>query len=60
MTKVAFMFPGQGSQEVGMGAAFAAASPAARAVYDEASEAPGSTSPRSASTGRSSGCRPRR
>jgi [acyl-carrier-protein] S-malonyltransferase len=36
--KTAFCFPGQGSQEVGMGAAMAAASPAARAVYDRASE----------------------
>jgi [acyl-carrier-protein] S-malonyltransferase len=39
--KVAFCFPGQGSQEVGMGRAFAEASPDARAVYDEASEAVG-------------------
>ena len=39
--KVAFLFPGQGSQEVGMGAAFAAVSPAARAVYDNASAALG-------------------
>ncbi|MDX6376279.1 MAG: [acyl-carrier-protein] S-malonyltransferase [Gaiellaceae bacterium] len=38
---VAFLFPGQGAQEVGMGAAFAAASPAARAAYDEASAAVG-------------------
>jgi [acyl-carrier-protein] S-malonyltransferase len=41
MSKVAFLFPGQGSQEVGMGAAFAAASPAARAAYDAASAAVG-------------------
>ena len=41
MTKVAFLFPGQGAQEVGMGAAFAAASPAARAAYDHASAAVG-------------------
>lgn len=39
--KVAFCFPGQGSQEVGMGRAIAAAFPQARAVYDEASEAVG-------------------
>ncbi|MBW3592159.1 MAG: ACP S-malonyltransferase, partial [Actinobacteria bacterium] len=36
---IAFCFPGQGSQEVGMGRAFAEAFPEARAVYDEASEA---------------------
>jgi [acyl-carrier-protein] S-malonyltransferase len=41
MSSVAFLFPGQGSQEVGMGAAFAAASPAAGAAYDEASAAVG-------------------
>ena len=38
---VAFCFPGQGSQAVGMGRAFAEAYPEARAVYDEASEAVG-------------------
>lgn len=36
---IAFCFPGQGSQSVGMGAAFADASPAAAAVFAEASEA---------------------
>jgi [acyl-carrier-protein] S-malonyltransferase len=41
VTKVAFMFPGQGSQEVGMGAAFAASSAAARAAFDRASAALG-------------------
>jgi len=41
VTKVAFCFPGQGSQEVGMGEAVAARFPAARAIYDEASEAAG-------------------
>jgi [acyl-carrier-protein] S-malonyltransferase len=39
--KIAFCFPGQGSQDVGMGRAIAAEFPAARAVYDEASEAVG-------------------
>jgi [acyl-carrier-protein] S-malonyltransferase len=39
--KIAFCFPGQGSQMVGMGSAIAGEFPAARAVYDEASEAVG-------------------
>jgi [acyl-carrier-protein] S-malonyltransferase len=39
--KIAFCFPGQGSQDVGMGRAFAEEFPAARAAYDEASEAVG-------------------
>jgi len=39
--KLAFCFPGQGSQEVGMGRSFAEAFPEARAVYDEASDAVG-------------------
>jgi [acyl-carrier-protein] S-malonyltransferase len=39
--KVAFCFPGQGSQEPGMGRAMAEAVPAARAVFDRASEAVG-------------------
>jgi [acyl-carrier-protein] S-malonyltransferase len=39
--KLVFCFPGQGSQEVGMGRAFAERFPEARAVYDEASEAAG-------------------
>ena len=38
---VALCFPGQGSQEVGMGRAFAEASSPARAVFSEASEASG-------------------
>jgi len=36
---VAFVFPGQGSQKVGMGKALAAAFPESRAVFDEADEA---------------------
>lgn len=43
MTKVAFVFPGQGSQSVGMGRALAAASPAAAAVFDEADRALGAS-----------------
>ena len=35
----AFIFPGQGSQKVGMGADLAAASPAARAVFEEVDDA---------------------
>jgi [acyl-carrier-protein] S-malonyltransferase len=39
--KIAFCFPGQGSQEVGMGRGFAEEYPEARAVFDEGSEAVG-------------------
>ncbi len=39
---VAFVFPGQGSQTVGMGKALAASFPAARQVFDEVDEALGS------------------
>jgi [acyl-carrier-protein] S-malonyltransferase len=39
--KLAFMFPGQGSFEPGMGRDVAEAEPAAMAVYDQASEASG-------------------
>jgi len=35
MSKVAFCFPGQGSQRVGMGRDFAAQFPEAAAVFDE-------------------------
>src|SRR5512145_294441 len=38
---IAFLFPGQGSQAVGMGRAFAETSKPARRVFDEASEALG-------------------
>lgn len=37
----AFVFPGQGSQKVGMGVELAAASPAARAVFEEVDDALG-------------------
>ena len=33
--KIAFLFPGQGSQAPGMGKALADAFPAARAIFDE-------------------------
>jgi [acyl-carrier-protein] S-malonyltransferase len=39
--RLAFCFPGQGSQAVGMGRAFHDAAPAARAAFEEASEALG-------------------
>ena len=39
--KIAFMFPGQGSQKVGMGRVWAEAVPEARAAFDEADEALG-------------------
>jgi [acyl-carrier-protein] S-malonyltransferase len=39
--KIALLFPGQGSQTVGMGRAFFDASPAARAVFEEADDALG-------------------
>jgi [acyl-carrier-protein] S-malonyltransferase len=41
MTKIAFMFPGQGSFEAGMGRDVAMAVPEAMAVYDAGSEASG-------------------
>jgi [acyl-carrier-protein] S-malonyltransferase len=41
MTTVAFVFPGQGSQSVGMGRTLATASPAAAAVFAEADAALG-------------------
>lgn len=41
MTSVAYVFPGQGSQAVGMGQALAASSPAAAAVFAEADAALG-------------------
>jgi [acyl-carrier-protein] S-malonyltransferase len=41
MSRVAFVFPGQGSQSVGMGQALAASSPAAAAVFADADAALG-------------------
>jgi [acyl-carrier-protein] S-malonyltransferase len=41
VTKIAFMFPGQGSYEAGMGRDIAEAVPEAMAVYDRGSEASG-------------------
>ena len=41
MTKIAFMFPGQGSFEAGMGRDIALAVPEAMAIFDEANEAAG-------------------
>jgi [acyl-carrier-protein] S-malonyltransferase len=41
MTQLAYLFPGQGSQEVGMGKALAADFPVARRTFDEADDALG-------------------
>ncbi len=41
MSRIAFIFPGQGSQAVGMGKELADAFPAAKAVFDEVDEALG-------------------
>ena len=38
MSKIAFLFPGQGAQHVGMGKSIAEKYPAARALYDRAAE----------------------
>ena len=41
MSRIAFIFPGQGSQAVGMGKELADAFPAAKAVFDEVDAALG-------------------
>lgn len=41
MSKIAFIYPGQGAQKAGMGADFYEKSPVAREIYDRASEALG-------------------
>jgi [acyl-carrier-protein] S-malonyltransferase len=41
MSKIAFLFPGQGAQTVGMGRALADSLPAARQLFDEAADALG-------------------
>jgi [acyl-carrier-protein] S-malonyltransferase len=38
VSKIAFLFPGQGAQHVGMGSKIAAGYPAAKALYDRANE----------------------
>lgn len=41
MGKIAFVFPGQGAQKVGMGKEFYEYSPIARKIFDQAGEAVG-------------------
>ncbi len=38
MSKIAFLFPGQGAQHVGMGKSIAERFPAARSLYERANE----------------------
>ena len=58
MSTLAFVFPGQGSQAVGMGRALAEASPAAAAVFAEADAALGEPLARLAWEGPGRGARP--
>ena len=39
MSKIAFIYPGQGAQAVGMGKDFYEKSPLSRTIFDQASEA---------------------
>ena len=41
MSRVAFLYPGQGAQKAGMGKDFYENSPLAKEIYDKASEALG-------------------
>ena len=51
MTKIAFLFPGQGAQSVGMGRELYSELPAARSLFDRAGDILGIDLASSASTG---------